>query len=503
MTDLPPRQHLIPIPRSGFLIWMNLALALIVAAIGFGLGFGQGVKAQTVILSTVISVAVLLWLLNYIAVMFETRAVVRDPAPKTAGVWRSNRVLIIAMVLLLLVYLIVTATVPEFRSITNLIAFLVLEAILLFAFKVSGQFATGRSAFIGLIVLVALIVISSFTIEGFLSGPNIKAILLFAAFLGIACIGQTLVALMGGLDLSIPFVIGASNIGLLFLISLGVPSFVAAGFVLIIGGVIGFINGVLSYKLQGQALIMTLGMGFAVAGLTQILTSIGSAFGGNVFGTVPPWLQNLAAMNGQTFGLGFPPTILIWIVLAIIVIVALRYSAYGRYIYALGGNRRSAKLIGVSRVQILDPRLHPVGRVCRPDRIAAAGVVGRRVHRGGRSLSVHHAGGSGHWRHLADWRQRWLRVHRDRGAGASGAVIIPDRDRPEIRMATIHLRSADLADGRAVWPIAAYQSASLGRAHDVRSFVYLARCGQQRLCGGLAGDVLYRDPVLSGPDMVG
>ena len=348
-----PRLQLIPIPRSGAMIWLNLSLALIIAAIGFGLGFGQGMQAQGVILSTVISVAVLLWLLNYIAVIFETRAISRtepvaETAPKTASIWRSNRVLIIAMVLLLLVYLIVTATVPDFRSITNLIAFLVLEAILLFAFKVSGQFANGRSAFIGLIVLVALIVISSFTIEGFLSGPNIKAILLFAAFLGIACIGQTLVALMGGLDLSIPFVIGASNIGLLFFISLGVPSFVAAGFVLIIGGVIGFINGVLSYKLQGQALIMTLGMGFAVAGLTQILTSIGSDFGGNVFGTVPPWLQNLAAMNGQTFGLGFPPTILIWIVLAIVVIVSLRYSAYGRYIYAIGGNRRSAKLIGVS-----------------------------------------------------------------------------------------------------------------------------------------------------------
>ena len=190
-------------------------------------------------------------------------------------------------------------------------------------------------------MLLALIVISSFTIKGFLSAPNIKAILLFAAFLGIACVGQTLVALMGGLDLSIPFVIGASNIGLLFLIGLGVPSFVAAGFILILGGVIGMVNGLLSYKLQGQALILTLGMGFAVAGLTQTLTSIGSAFSGNVFGSVPKWLQNLAAMNGKTFGLAFPPTILIWIVLAILVIVGLRYSAHGRYVYALGGNRPS------------------------------------------------------------------------------------------------------------------------------------------------------------------
>ncbi|MEJ8569905.1 ABC transporter permease [Microbaculum marinum] len=363
MSSLPPtgrdaRFQLIPIPRSTAMIWINLAAALIVSAIGFGLGFGQGMKAQDVIALTVVTVAVLLWLLNYVVVISETRAadaaeaavaaeVAGEPG-RSAGVWRSNRVMIIAMGLLLLAYLIAAASVPSFRTVTYLIAFLVLEAILLFAFKVSGYFAHGRSAFIGLIVLVALVVISSFTIEGFLSGTNVKAVLLFAAFLGIACIGQTLVALMGGLDLSIPFVIGASNIGLLFLISLGVPSFVAAGFVLVLGGLIGFVNGVLSYRLQGQALILTLGTGFAVAGLTQILTSIGSAYSGNVFGTVPAWLQNLAAMNGRTFGLAFPPTILIWVVLAIIVIVGLRYSAYGRYVYALGGNRRSAKLIGVS-----------------------------------------------------------------------------------------------------------------------------------------------------------
>jgi ribose transport system permease protein len=352
-----PRLQLLPIPRSAMMIWINLALAVVIAAIGFGVGFGQGMKAQEVIVSTILSIAVLLWLLNYVVVIFESRraerqlpAAVENPSGNSSF-WQANRVMIISMAILLIAYLIVTASVPGFRSITNLIAFLVLEAILLFAFKVSGYFAHGRSAFIGLIVLVALIVVSSFTIKGFLSAGNVKAILLFASFLGIACVGQTLVALMGGLDLSIPFLIGASNIGLLFLIGLGVPSYVAVGFVLVIGGAIGLLNGILSYRLQGQALILTLGVGFAVAGLTQILTSIGSAFSGNVFGTVPPWLQNLAAMNGKTFGLAFPPTILIWITLAVIVIIALRYSAYGRYVYALGGNRRSAKLIGVSELK--------------------------------------------------------------------------------------------------------------------------------------------------------
>jgi ribose transport system permease protein len=360
MSDTPaPRESAwpVPMPASSVLVWLNLAVALIVGAVGFGLGFAQGLAAQVVILYTIVSVAVLFWALNYVALTFSSRRAAaagsepvsaRQPATGLRGVWAGNRALVISMLLLALVYLIITATVPTFRSVLNLIAFLILEAILLFAFKVSGYFAHSRSAFIGLIVLAALIIISSFSIDGFLTSTNIRAILLFAAFLGIACVGQTLVALLGGLDLSIPFVIGASNIGLLYIIGLGVPTGVAFGMVLVIGGLIGLLNGILSYKLQGQALILTLGMGFSVAGLVQILTSIGSQFSGNVFGTVPDWLKNLAAMNGETFGLAVPPTILLWIVLAIIVVIALRYSAYGRYVYALGGNRRSAKLTGIS-----------------------------------------------------------------------------------------------------------------------------------------------------------
>lgn len=349
---------LLPVPSSTALLWLNLALSIVVATIGLGVGFAQGMlSAQQVILFTLVSTIVTFSLLNYVAVAFETRTAAdrarsederNADSNRSRSLWRENRVLIIAMAALLVLYLLITAGVPEFRSIKNLIGFLVLELILLFAFKVSGYFAAGRSAFIGLIVLLALIIISAFSIEGFLSAPNIRAILLFAAFLGIASVGQTLVALMGGLDLSIPFVIGSSNIALLFLITLGVPSYVAFGFILVSGGIIGLINGIISFRLQGQALIVTLGSGFAVAGFTQIMTSIGSQFAGNVFGTVPGWLSNLAAMNGRFFGLSFPPTIIIWVVIAIVLILGLRTTAWGRNLYALGGNRRSASLMGIS-----------------------------------------------------------------------------------------------------------------------------------------------------------
>ena len=359
MSDKKRRSiGLLPIPSSTALLWLNLALSIVVAAIGLGVGFAQGMlSAQQVILSTLVSTVVTFILLNYVAVAFETRTAAdrarsederNADSSRSRSLWRENRVLIIAMAALLVLYLLITAGVPEFRSIKNLIGFLVLELILLFAFKVSGYFAAGRSAFIGLIVLLALIIISAFSIEGFLSAPNIRAILLFAAFLGIASVGQTLVALMGGLDLSIPFVIGSSNIALLFLITLGVPSYVAFGFILVLGGIIGLINGIISFRLQGQALIVTLGSGFAVAGFTQIMTSIGSQFAGNVFGTVPGWLSNLAAMNGRFFGLSFPPTIIIWVVIAIVMILGLRTTAWGRNLYALGGNRRSASLMGIS-----------------------------------------------------------------------------------------------------------------------------------------------------------
>jgi ribose transport system permease protein len=172
--------------------------------------------------------------------------------------------------------------------------------------------------------------------------------LVFAAFLGLACIGQTMVVLLAGLDLSIPFVIGSSNIGLMYLFTLGTPPWIAFIAILLIGAGIGFINGALSFRLQGQALILTLGVGFAVSGGTQMLTSIGTAFGGNVFGVVPGWLSNIASVNGVFFGLNIPPVVIIWFIASIILIVGSRTTTWGRNLYALGGSRTAAARLSIS-----------------------------------------------------------------------------------------------------------------------------------------------------------
>jgi ribose transport system permease protein len=205
-----------------------------------------------------------------------------------------------------------------------------------------------RSLIIGGSMLLACLVLGAATVDGFISVVNFRSMLLLGAFLGLASVGQTLCALLGALDLSIPFVIGASNIGSIWLMTKGVPPVAAVAIILAVGALVGLLNGVLSLRLQNQALIVTLGTGFAVVGGTQIITSIGSQYGGNVAGEVPEWLRNLASLNGETFGLGIPPVIILWLLLAAGVVLLMRSTWFGRSLYALGGNRSAARLALIS-----------------------------------------------------------------------------------------------------------------------------------------------------------
>ena len=340
---------------------IGFLLAVAIAALGIGFGIYQGLPAQYVILSGVATFVLVAWGFRFYAGRSAAEparpdlgdgAAVTVPA-RTAradlhafGV--KNRVLLVSGLALVVGFAIASFTITGFFTVVTVISALVLLGLLILAMVVSKFVSDNRSAFIGIVVLVGLFVIGAINIHGFASSFNIKSMLLFASFLGLACVGQTLVALLGGLDLSIPFVIGSANVGLLYIMGLGTPPWLAVILIIVIGALIGVANGILTFRLQGQALIFTLGSGFAVSGTTQIITSIGSSFAGNVFGVVPRWLKNLAAMNGTTFGMKFPPAIVIWIVVSIVLILALKNTVYGRYLYALGGNRTSAARLSIS-----------------------------------------------------------------------------------------------------------------------------------------------------------
>jgi ribose transport system permease protein len=198
------------------------------------------------------------------------------------------------------------------------------------------------------VVLLALVVFGAVSIDGFWSLINLRSSLVFASFLGVATIGQTLCALIGGLDLSIPFVVGAANVGLVKLLNDGLPSSVGILVVFVLGALIGAFNGVLSHRLRGQSLVVTLGVGNAVLGLVQILVSSGGnsgISGGTIQGAVPQWLQSFATANHT---IGVAPAVILWAALAALNILLLRRTWLGRSLYALGGNRMAADRVLIS-----------------------------------------------------------------------------------------------------------------------------------------------------------
>ena len=206
-----------------------------------------------------------------------------------------------------------------------------------------------RSALTAGAVLVALIAFGATSIGGFWSLLNLRSNLVFASFLGIATIGQTLCALIGGLDLSIPFVLGAANVGLVKLMNLGVAPGLGIAIVVGLGALIGAFNGALSNRLQGQSLVVTLGVGNAVLGLVQILVSksgVAGISGGTIEGKIPPWIVRFSTFN-HAFGVA--PAVLLWVALIVLTIVVLRTSWFGRSLYALGGNQTAAERVLVSR----------------------------------------------------------------------------------------------------------------------------------------------------------
>ena len=332
---------------------IGVAVGLILTAIGVVFGFLQGLSVQLIILAAIATLAAFVWGWRFVLGQFisDSVSIAEGEISEGRKVWLQFRPAIYGLIGILALFLILSVTIDGFFNVWNVVSLLIILTIIVLTRTLGRHFQENRSAFIGIMVLAGLFSIGSMNIEGFASSNNIKSMLLFASFLGIASVGQTLVALLGGLDLSIPFIIGAANVGLLYLISLGVPPWLAAVIVLAIGTILGVINGFLSYKLQGQALIVTLGTGFAISGGVQIVTSIGTAYGGNVFGTVPDWLSNLAAMNGSTFGLPIPPVICIWALILVVLIVGMRMTVYGRYLYALGVNRTSAKRVMISELK--------------------------------------------------------------------------------------------------------------------------------------------------------
>ena len=198
-----------------------------------------------------------------------------------------------------------------------------------------------------LIALVAVFVYGALSVDGFSSRSSTYATLVLAAILGVAAAGQTIVVLVGGIDLSVAsWVVAGASMTIQFNGKLGWPFLAILGVIVIMAAIAGGFAGYLSRRLQLQPLIVTLAVGSCVAG--AILASIGTY----VNGLPPAWLQDAASPAGTTLGAPLPPVILLWAAMAVAVNVFLHVTPSGRRLYATGSNPRAAEMAGVHTQQV-------------------------------------------------------------------------------------------------------------------------------------------------------
>src|SRR3954464_10554744 len=106
-----------------------------------------------------------------------------------------------------------------------------------------------------------LFVIGTATIPGYGTRPSILSLLVLSSLLGLACVGQTLAVIIGGVDLSIPAVIGLADVVITQLYGAGWSFWSAAAVILALAVAIGAANALLSLYLHVHTLVITLGTG--------------------------------------------------------------------------------------------------------------------------------------------------------------------------------------------------------------------------------------------------
>jgi ribose/xylose/arabinose/galactoside ABC-type transport system permease subunit len=191
--------------------------------------------------------------------------------------------------------------------------------------------------------LGVLLLIAVFVSPEIYRSETLFLVLRQASQLGLVAIGQTLVMLVGGLDLSVTGVIVLTSV-IIAEVGGGQDSQILPGVLLalIIGSVIGLANGLLITKRNVPPFVATLGVLVLVRGAQLAHTR------GIPSGEVPPGMGALSAAFGP-----LPVSFLIWVGFSLVIGFGLYATRYGRYIYAVGSNREAARLSGIPVDMIL------------------------------------------------------------------------------------------------------------------------------------------------------
>lgn len=201
-------------------------------------------------------------------------------------------------------------------------------------------------AFLPLIGLIILFSLMSVTNEYFLTSSNLTSVLRQVSINAVIAVGMTCAILTGGIDLSVGTVMALSGTLMAGLMAhYGINMYVAILCGLLVGAAFGAVNGFLAAYAKMPPIIVTLGAMIIAKGCALIYT------GGNPVSGLDP---NFAFFGRESI-MGVPVPIILMLSLYIVAYIVLNQTAFGRYVYALGGNEEAARLSGirVKKIKVL------------------------------------------------------------------------------------------------------------------------------------------------------
>jgi ribose/xylose/arabinose/galactoside ABC-type transport system permease subunit len=188
-------------------------------------------------------------------------------------------------------------------------------------------------------MLLIICIFFTFKTKYFFSSGNLINVLRQLSVTGVITLGMAFVMLTGGIDLSVGAVVGLSSVTTsLCMARLGLGMVPAIFFGLLVGILIGALNGFLITYLKIPALIATLGTQTSVRGLCFILTG-----GHTVFG-----FPDIFSLIGKGYLGIIPVPVIILVIILGFGWYILGKTRYGRYLYAIGGNREATRLSGIN-----------------------------------------------------------------------------------------------------------------------------------------------------------
>lgn len=188
-----------------------------------------------------------------------------------------------------------------------------------------------------LVALILLVIVMSILSPNFLTTSNIFNILQQVAVIGIISVGMTFVILLGGIDLSVGSIVAFTGLVMALCMKAGMSVGLSILIGIVVGGLIGLLNGILVSKVKLQPFVATLGTMTMARGLAYTVTD------GQPIYSFAKTFKDFSGFIGFV-----PKPAIVMIVIFVVGFYILKYTKFGRYVYAIGGNKVASKLSGIN-----------------------------------------------------------------------------------------------------------------------------------------------------------